>query len=345
MGTSLLKINLQLFAAKTKIEDIIVPEVFNKYVIERTAELSALYQSGIVSHTPELDALASAGGKLINMPFWSDLTGEDEVLSDTEPLETDKITTGQDQAVLLMRGKAWKANDLAKALSGDDPMRAIGDLVAAYWARRQQVTLLSILKGVFGGASTKMKDNSLDISDETGNAAAFTGETFLDASYKLGDAEEKLTAIAVHSSVYANLRKQNLIEFLLDSNNTKIPTYMNKRVIVDDGMPNASGVFTSYIFGEGAIGLGNGAAPVPTETDRDSLAGDDILINRQHFLLHPRGVKFTNNSVTGSSPTNDELAKGTNWERVYEPKNIRIVQFKHKLYVPTVTIPGGTGEK
>ena len=335
--------NLQFFAKKTKIEDVIVPEVFNKYVIERTAELSALYQSGIVSHNPELDALASAGGKLINMPFWADLTGEDEVLSDTNPLETDKITANQDQAVLLMRGKAWKANDLAKALSGDDPMRAIGDLVAAYWARRQQVTLLSILKGVFGGTSTKMAGNSLDISAETGNDAAFTGETFINASYKLGDAEEKLTALAVHSSVYANLRKQNLIEFLLASDNTKIPTYMGKRVIVDDGMPLDGDVFTSYIFGEGAIGLGNGAAPVPTETDRDALAGDDILINRQHFLLHPRGVKFTNKSVAGSSPTNAELATASNWERVYEPKNIRIVQFKHKLYVPNVTASGRTG--
>lgn len=339
-----LKMNLQFFAAKTKIEDVIVPEVFNRYVVERTAELSALYQSGIVVADPELDALATAGGKLINMPFWSDLTGDDEVLSDTDPLETDKITAGQDVAALLMRGKAWKANDLAKALSGDDPMRAIGDLVAAYWARRQQVTLLSTLKGVFGAASTKMDSNSLDISGETGNDAAFTGETFIDASYKLGDNEEKLTAIAVHSSTYANLRKQNLIEFLLASDNTKIPYYMGKRVIVDDGMPKATGdIFTSYIFGAGAIGLGNGAAPVPTETDRDSLAGDDILINRQHFLLHPRGVKFTNKSVSGSSPTNAELALGTNWERVYEPKNIRIVQFKHKLYVPTVMVPGGTG--
>lgn len=344
MKKSLMKMNLQYFAAKTKIEDVIVPEVFNRYVIERTAELSALYQSGIVVKDPELDALATAGGKLINMPFWQDLTGDDEVLSDSESLETDKITAGQDVAALLMRGKAWKVNDLSKALSGDDPMRAIGDLVAAYWARRQQATLLSVLKGVFGATTTKMGDNSLDISAETGNAAAFTGETFLDASYKLGDAEEKLTAIAVHSSVYANLRKQNLIEFLLDSNNTKIPTYMGKRVIVDDGMPNSGGVFTSYIFGQGAIGLGNGAAPVPTETDRDALAGDDILVNRQHFLLHPRGVKFTSKSVAGSSPTNTELATGGNWERVYESKNVRIVQFKHKLWTPTTTVAGGTGE-
>lgn len=142
--------------SKTKISDVIVPEVFNQYVIERTAELSALVQSGIVIPDPQLDVLAQSGGKIINMPFWQDLSGDDEVLSDTTPLETDKITAAQDQAVLLMRGKAWKTNDLAKALSGDDPMKAIADLVAAYWARRQQVTLLSILKGVFGATSTKM---------------------------------------------------------------------------------------------------------------------------------------------------------------------------------------------
>ncbi|MDA9470580.1 major capsid protein [Enterococcus sp. 5H] len=342
MNKKVLNMNLQYFAAKTKIEDVIVPEVFNKYVIERTAELSAFYQSGVVENNPELDALATAGGRLINMPFWQDLTGDDEVLSDTTPLETDKLVASQDVAAFLMRGKAWKANDLAKALSGDDPMRAIGDLVAAYWARRQQVTLLSTLKGVFGAASTKMASNTHDITADT-IESGFTGETFIDASYKLGDAEERLTAIAVHSTVYANLRKQNLIEFMLASDNTKIPTYMGKRVIVDDGMPvdTNNGIYTTYIFGSGAVGLGNGAAPVPTETDRDALAGDDILVNRQHFILHPRGIKFTDKSVSGSSPTNAELATGGNWERVYEPKNVRIVQFKHKLWVPKVVIPGG----
>jgi hypothetical protein len=54
-------------------------------------------------------------------------------------------------------------------------------------------------------------------------------------------------------------------------------------------------------------------------------------------------VKFKNSSVAGSSPTNAELGTGANWERVYEPKNVRIVQFKHKLYVPNVTVPGGGG--
>lgn len=322
------KMNLQLFGS-TKISDVIVPEVFNPYVIQRTAELSALVQSGIVVPNPELDKLALSGGKLINMPFWNDLTGDDEVLDDNGALTPGKITAGQDVAALLMRGKAWSVNDLAKALSGDDPMKAVGDLVAAYWARMEQKTLFKILAGAFGASNAA--GNVHDISAVTG-ADKITGATFIDAKTKLGDAADKLTAVAMHSTVFADLEKQNLIQYIPNSQGVvDFPSYLNKRVIVDDGCPVDSGVYTTYLFGQGAIGRGEGQAPVPTETDRDSLAGEDILINRRHFLLHPRGIKFTNTSVVGSSPTNAELATGTNWSRVYENKNIRIVQFKHKI--------------
>lgn len=320
--------------AATKIADIIIPEVFNPYVIERTAELSALFQSGIVERDPQFDKLASSGGRLLNMPFYKDLTGDDEVLSDSSALTPDKISTAQDVAVLLMRGKAWGVNDLAKALSGDDPMRAIGDLVANYWARRQQQILISTLKGVF--ASSSMANAIKDISTEDGNNATdanlISAEAILDAMQLLGDASEKLTAIAMHSVVYTRLRKLNLIDFIPDSKGViNFPTYLGKRVIVDDGLPVDAGTtsgykYTTYLFGAGAFAYGEGNPPVPTEVDRDSLAGEDILINRRHFILHPRGVKFTDTNVAGSSPTNIELADGTNWTRVYEQKNVRIIK-------------------
>ncbi|MFA9376236.1 MAG: major capsid protein [Lachnotalea sp.] len=314
----------------TRIADVIVPEVFNPYVIQRTSELSALSQAGIISNSTELDSLASAGGKLINMPYWNDLTGEDEVLSDNVALTPEKITAGQDVAALFMRGKAWSTNDLAKALSGSDPMAAIGDLVATYWARRRQALLFSMLKGSF--ASTSMSDLVLDVSALADGLNTLTGNSFIDALTLLGDAAGKITAVGMHSGSYAGLQKQNLIEFIPDSQGVvNIPTYMGKRVIVDDGCPVTTGVYTTYLFGEGAIGLGNGTAPVPTETDRDSLAGDDILINRQHFVLHPRGIKFNNASVVGQSPTNVETEAAANWTRVYEKKNIRLVKFVHKI--------------
>ena len=320
--------------AKTKITNVIVPEVFNPYVIQRTAELSAFYQSGIIARTPELDRLASSGGKLLNMPFWEDLDGEDEVLSDSTALTVDKITAKQDIAALLTRGKAWSVNDLAKALSGDDPLAAIGDLVAEYWARRFQVILLKILDGIFGNTSaTEMNTNKHDISAQ-GNAAVIDAKTAVDAIYKLGDNADKLTGFAMHSATVAKLTKDDLIETIPPSEGKPaVRTFLGKPVVVDDGLPvdTTNGIYTTYIFGQGAFGWGEGGAPVPVETARDALAGDDILIHRRHFILHPRGVAFKNASVSGATPSNAELANSQNWKRVYEPKNVRIVQFKHKL--------------
>lgn len=336
-----IKMNLQLFAAtSTKIADVIVPEVFNKYVINRTVDKNLLVRSGIVAQNPELDALASAGGKIIQMPHWNDLSGESQQLSDKDPLTVNKITTGQDQARLQMRGNAWGANDLAGALAGSDPMRAIGDQVADFWIADDQRILLKSCDGIFKANS--MKASVHDISKETGSASNFSGENFLDAQFKLGDAYDKLTAIGVHSQTYAYMRKLNLIDFIPDSEGKPIAYYQGLFIIVDDGMPQSGGVFTTYLFGQGAFGYSNVGAPVPSETDRDSLAGEDYLINRRHFVLHPRGVKWTESSVADITPSYDELATGTNWERVFDPKKIRIVQFKHKINQVDVTPPAGS---
>lgn len=44
--------------AGTTLQDVIVPELFNPYVLNRTMELSALVQSGIIANNSEFDDLA-----------------------------------------------------------------------------------------------------------------------------------------------------------------------------------------------------------------------------------------------------------------------------------------------
>ena len=311
--------------AATKVTDIIVPEVFNPYVIQRTAELSAFFQSGVVGNVAELDLVGARGGKQINMPFFSDLTGSDEVLSDSSPLTVSNITSGQDVAVLHARGRAWGVNDLAKAISGADPMAAIG----GYWARRFQDILISTLKGSFLAAS--MSGNVHDISAVTGAGGVISASTTIDAMQNLGDARGNIAAIAMHSDVVAKLAKDDLITFVRDSEGRPaVDTYLGKRVIEDDGLPVSGGVYTSYLFGDSAVGYAEGNPAVSTEVDRDSLQGDDILINRRYLILHPRGIKWQG-TPAGAAPTNSELEVGTNWARMYDNKNIRIVQFKHKI--------------
>ena len=328
--------------ATTSISNVIVPSVFNPYFISRTAEMARFYMGSIISNDPALNILAERGGKLINMPFWNDLTGNDEILSDSSALTPAVITASQDIAALHVRGKAWSVNDLARALSGDDPMRAIGDLVADYWARRMQAVMVSSLKGVFAdNVANDSGDMTVNVSgtlnSDVSSATKMSGDVFIDAQATFGDALRSISGIAMHSHVYNNLKKIDNISFVKQSDGaTEIERYRGLPIIVDDNCPytpregSASGddaaKYTTYLFGDGAIGLGMGGAPVPSETDRDSLAGNDILVTRNHFIMHPRGVAFTSSSVAGVSPTNTELATAANWNRVYERKNVRIAQ-------------------
>ena len=323
-----------------RIADIIVPSVFNPYVRQRTMEQSALFQSGILSTGAEFDELASVGARTVNMPFWNDLTGADEVLSDSAALTPGKIVADQDIAVILRRGRAWSVNDLAANIAGDDPMRAIADLVAAWWARQLQATLIQSLTGVFLAASMNGNAHNIQPSDPTITADAhrFTATNFIDAVQRLGDAKEQLTAIAIHSQTEAALARANLITFVPPSEQQAgMKQFMGRDIIVDDSLPVttvAGGInTTSYIFGTGAIAYGDGnpVGFVPTETERSALAGDDRLISRKTYVLHPRGVRFTSAAVAGASPTNAELATATNWLRVWENKAIRVVQFRHRV--------------
>jgi hypothetical protein len=328
---------------KTAVADIIIPTEFEKYAIERTAELSAFGMCGIIEHAPEFDDIAAEGGREVKMPFWKDLTATRQLLSDSASLTVNKITSDQDIARIHNDAQVWSVNHLAKVISGDDPMQAIVDLVADYWARIDEGLLVSCLKGMFAAAS--MSGNLLAIHSESiaGQSAAtrLNGSTFA----KLGDRADRLTAVAMHSGTEAALRKLDLIDFIPDSEGkAMLRTFQGRRVVIDDNLPTRAGstdgiVYTTYLFGQGAFAKGSAkldSAPLQggfgtegVEMARVPLDSDTVLINRRRYLLHPRGVKFTSTTVAGDSPTNAELELAANWTRVYENKNVRIVAVTH----------------
>lgn len=328
----------------TKLSDVIVPELFTPYVVNRTMELSALFQSGIITNNAEFDRLASEAAPIHNMPFFEDLSGDSEDIIEDADLTPKKITSNKDVSTTIRKGNLWAATDLSAALAGSDPMAAIGDLVAGYWSREYQKILIHVLTGAFGSyvnteseTVTPLADHILDIST-LGTAAAqkVSASAFIDALQLLGDAQGQLTAVAMHSATKSYLKKLNLITTERDSTDVEFEAYQGRRVIVDDGCPTAGDVYTTYLFGQGAIAFGNGSPVgfVPTEVDRDKRKGSgvDYLINRKTFIMHPRGIKWTNQEREHiETPTKAELMNAINYERVYEPKQIRIVAFKHKI--------------
>ena len=316
--------------AGARLADMIIPDVFAEYMIEKTNEKSALLQSGILYTDTSIKSLANGGGEFVNMPFFNDLTGEAEaggIGFDGTALTPAKITTNQDVAVKVFRAKAWDASDFSAMLSGADPMGAIASRVADFWVREEQRVLLSSLKGVFTTALASTHVH--DISALTGGAQIIGASSTVDAIQKLGDIGSEIAGIAMHSATFYTLVKQQLIvnETTADKQAT-FPTYLGKRVIVDDSLPVSSGTYTTFLFGKGAIGYANIGVKTPIETDRDTLGGVDALITRKGFVMHTRGVKW---GVTTPNPTNAQLETGANWSKVYENKSIRVISFKHKL--------------
>ena len=222
--------------AETKIADVIQPELFAQYVIDKTTEKNEIMYAGVIESNPQLNQLITGGGTIFTMPRWNDLDGESEVLDDSNSLTVNKITSYSELATMMIRGKAWGANELAGALAGDDPMKAIASLVADWWVRDEKKTLMSILKGVFASAS--MADHIKDISAEAGDASKISGTAVLDAKQLMGDASSLLQMIYMHSATFTELQKQNMIQFIpVAESKITIPTYLGYRVVMDDSAP------------------------------------------------------------------------------------------------------------
>jgi len=329
--------------------DIIIPEVFTPYVIEQTTFRDAFLASGVVQPMAELNA--TEGGDFINVPFWkANLSGDFEVLSDSSSLTPGKIQADKQVGVILHRGRAFEARDLAALAAGSDPMAAIGAKIADYIANQRQKDLLSCLAGVFGSIGSTSASAAffpLTIDGESGDTpTTLSPRHVAEARSLLGDQGDKLAAVAMHSKVYYDLVERKAIDYVTETDarltssvtdfvggsiagaygNPTVPTYMGLRVIVsDDVQTDGSGSSTeyaTYFFTQGAIASGEQMA-MQTETDRDILAKSDAMSIDLHYCYHPVGAKW---GVTTSNPTRAQLATVGNWSKVYETKNLGIVR-------------------
>lgn len=339
----------------TRISDVVVPEIFSPYVQQLTQEKSRLIRSGALALSARLATDLAGGGLTFNVPSFKDLDNDEENVSTDDP-NTDstpnKIGTATEIQVRLSRNNSWSSMDLTSQLAGADPMQAIASRVADYWVRRYQQAFVATINGVFAdnaaaptGTEHVQNDMTHDISGASfvDGVTNFSAEAFVDATLTMGDSMEGLTMIMVHSVVYGRMLKNNLIDFISDSvngNAIRVPTFLGREVIVDDGMPTTSGVFNSWLFGAGSVQYAMGSPEVPTETDRKPAAGNgsgqEVLHNRVEWVIHPVGNAYVGTPANGgpsNANTANNLANAASWKRVFsERKQIRIARLITREY-------------
>jgi hypothetical protein len=331
--------------ANVQLADIYNPLTFARRTQEAQLQLNRFIASGIAVQDSLIADQIASGGNLGEITNFKPLTlGEPNYSSDVPgTLSTPQKVSNQVQRFRSsQRNNSWSVMDLARDLAFDDPVAAITGRIGAFWATDDEQRIISSLLGILAenianDAGDMVVDVSNDSSSAVSDAERVSAETIINTLQTLGDHKANVSTIAVHSAIHARLQKNNLIQYIRDSdNNIMFETYLTKRLIVDDSLPAVMGsnriTYTCMLFGPGVLGTASGRVLMPSETFRTPAGGNgggmDTLWSRVHNVWHPYGFTFLSGSVAGQSPTYAELKNTANWDRIINRKNIPLAFLK-----------------
>lgn len=309
------------------------PQAF-KYKADRIprTRMNEMRKSRVLTGNPDIRAVFTTqdGTAYARLAMRGLLDGDAVNYDGQTDITATSTKTFEQGVVVVGRAKAWVEKDFSYDITGgQDFMDNVAKQVADYWQDIDQDTLLAILRGVFAMTSTKgaefVKKHTYEV-DGLMEATTLNSAT----AQACGDHKKKFSMIFMHSVVSTNLENLNLLAALKYTDKEGVTrdltlyTWNGKLVIVDDGMPteqaeDGSTVYTSYVLGEGTINYEDIGAKVPYEMARDpkTNGGQDTLYTRQRKVFAPFGLSYEKAKQASLSPTDDELADGTNWDLVH----------------------------
>ena len=327
--------------ATVQITDIYEPKTFEQLIQEKSTAKNAFIKSNVIVQSPKLDAMASVGGRIGDMPTYNAITNSepnyssDDNTSDSTP---ENIGDTLQRWRLAAMNNSWSVMDLSRELALSDPVDAITDSIGGYWAVNNQTRLINSCLGILADnvaddSSDMLYSVATDAAGAVTDAERISAEVIILAAATMGDKQNEFTAIAMHSTIYAKLKLLNLIDYVEDSDaKTRFAMYQEMVVIVDDALPAVAGTnritYTTILFKPMIFGEGNGNVENASELDRKPSSGDGggetVIHSRMSKILHPWGFDFESGTVAKKSPSWAELKLAVNWDREYQRKNCGI---------------------
>lgn len=320
-------------------------ELFNnRWESEVDPTSLVLINSGAIVQSETIANLISNGGNYYTIPFYKDLTGDPQNYDGKTDIVSTDTEDGVQSGVVYGEAKGFKNTLFVNDFTSADPMGNIIARISKYWAKIDQKKIIAILNGIFGiTGDAEWAKHTYDISSAEAEA---TDEnrmgltTLRDASVKaLGENADNLTLAIMHSTVANRLENLQVLNFFkynvggmeLD---VRVGRSGNLLVLISDQLPVADSetatgekVYTTYIFGNGAILTANAPVEKPSDVVYDAKlnGGTEELITRRRKTYHPNGFTFAMSNMP-ISVTETELGTSDNWSRQMLADNINIVR-------------------
>lgn len=254
-------------------------EVFGKYMdtVPRVKQ-NQLLKAGVLRTRNELKTMLSeqAGGNYITLPMKGRIGGSALNYDGATNITADNLDTFSQSMIVIGRAKAWTEKDFSADLTGENFMDDIASQVADYWDDVDEDTLLSILKGIFGGVNDFTNKHVTDVS---GVSTGVVGVTTLNtAIQKACGANKNIFKVVIcHSQVATNLENLSAVEYLkyTDKDGVQrdlgLATWNGRLLLIDDEVPVANTETTAGVYKVALTGTW-------AEGDKLTVAGHTVTV-------------------------------------------------------------------
>ena len=316
------------------------PEVYGSFVDQEPVFTDSIIASGILATDANMTTLLDNGGTVGTTRFYNPLDPDTDAplvrdgKTNNTPVE---ISGGKQSFIRMDRMKAWKANQLVRELTAANPMAAVARHTAMYWRMYLQGLLVKTADAVLG-----LSGLSRHVITATGGV---TSGLIIDGQQAaLGEFARKFGLFVMHSKIFAEYQKLGLVDYNkytitnVLQREVELPTINGLIVIVNDrgtshvveeGASDPKKkvtIYDCYLFGQGCFLEATPSVTTPDYTDYNPElgGGTDILYNTRSWILHPNGVSFLADNITGETPTDAEFTNKTNWALRFAHQNVRI---------------------
>ena len=303
------------------------PQAFGAYYdTVPKARLNALLKANIFRSDANVRSTFAnqTGSKYARIPLYGRLTGQpvnyDGKTKYGDAKTTNTYTYG---AVVFGRKDKFAEEDFSYDITSKVNFWAqIATQLSDYWDDANEDTLIAILKGIFASTGTGGQEFAKKHTFKIKTSEL--GETTLNKAMQqaCGDRKSKFTLVIMNSEQATDLENKKLLTYLVynDANGLEIKLNLaqwnGRLVLVDDEITydEESSSYIMYILGAGSIIREDLGVKVPHEVDRDADNDRDVLYSRERMCIIPYGFSYLLASQATDSPTDEELAKGENWD-------------------------------